>query len=223
MTEPERLSPRALAVLDALVLRCPELSPCLGSLAAAVALVTVCFRCGGRLYLCGNGGSHADSLHIAGELVKSYTAARPLSVARRAALTAATAWLPDGALLAGSLQAGLPAVALGANGAVFTAISNDLGAELCFAQELEALGRPGDVLLALSTSGASVNVVLAAQVARSLEMGVVAFAGAAGASSPLGGLADVVVAAPAVLTNEVQELHSRMFHVLCGAIEAELF
>jgi D-sedoheptulose 7-phosphate isomerase len=233
MTEAERLSPRALAVVEELVIRCPELSACRGSLAAAGALVVTCFRRDGRLYLCGNGGSHADSLHIAGELVKSYMAARPLSAARRAALTGggggaggaddARAGLRDGGMLADLLQAGLPAVALGANGAVVSAISNDLGAELCFAQELEALGRPGDVLFALSTSGASVNVVLAAQVARSLQMDVVALVGGAGASSPLSGLADVVVAAPASSVNEVQEQHSRMYHALCGVIEAELF
>jgi len=221
MTTPESLSRRALDTLDALVRRCPELAACHGSLEATATLVVRCFSAGGRLYLCGNGGSHADCLHIAGELVKSYSAARPLSVSRRQALTVAR--LPDGALLAGSLQAGLPAVALGTNGAVSSAIGNDLGPEFGLAQELEALGCTGDVMLVLSTSGASRNVVLATQVACSLGMGIVAFTGAAGASSPVGRLAHVVVAAPGSSTNEVQEQHSRMYHALCGAIEAELF
>jgi D-sedoheptulose 7-phosphate isomerase len=221
MTEPESLSRRAVEVLDALAVRYPELEVCRASLESAVEAVVRCFRGDGRLYLCGNGGSHADSLHIAAELVKSYAMARPLSPARRSELT--DRGLPDGDWLAGSLQAGLPAVALGANGAVTSAIANDLGPELCFAQELEALGRSGDVLLALSTSASSVNVVLAAQVACSLGMTVVAYTGAGGASGPLGRVAHIVVAAPASVTNEVQELHSRLYHSLCGAVEAELF
>ncbi|HXY45880.1 MAG TPA: SIS domain-containing protein [Acidimicrobiales bacterium] len=217
----ESLQKRSTEVFDALARRCPELEGCIGSLAVAADLVCRCFRAGGRLYLCGNGGSHADCLHIAAELVKSYGGPRPLQVGRREALLAAG--MADSERLASSLQAGLPAIVLGANGAVAFAIANDLDAELVFAQELEAFGRAGDVLLALSTSGESRNVVLAAEVACSLSIDVVAFAGAGAAASTLGTLARVVVAAPASATNEVQELHSRLYHGLCGAVEADLF
>jgi len=221
MAAPVSLPKRSTDVLEAVVRRHPDLEGCVQALAAAVELVTACLRAGGRLYLCGNGGSHADCLHIAAELVKSYAGPRPLLPARSRTLL--TAGLPDSEWLATSLQAGLPAMVLGANGAVAFAIANDLGAELVFAQELEAFGRPGDVLLALSTSGESRNVVLAAEVARSLSIDVVAFSGDAVAASALGALAAVVVAAPASATNEVQELHSSLYHGLCGAIEADLF
>jgi len=221
MTAPERPSDEPIDILRALASRCPELAGCMPGLTAAVTVVSGCFKAGGRLYLCGNGGSHADCLHIAGELVKSLAGPRPLPPARRQALL--TAGLPDSEQLAAGLQAGLAAMVLGANGAVASAIANDLGAELVLAQELEAFGRPGDVLLAVSTSGESRNVVLAAQVARSLAIDVVAFTGLAGASSALGALAQVVVAAPVSATTEVQEVHSRLYHALCGAVEAELF
>jgi D-sedoheptulose 7-phosphate isomerase len=223
MGRPDALAPRAEGFLGGLGERRPELTDCLPSLGRAARVVAGCFRRGGRVYLCGNGGSHADCEHIAGELVKAFVGRRQLSAARRKALEAAG---PDGGFLAGSLQAGLPAMVLGANGAVATAIANDLAAEVGFAQELEAFGRAGDVLVAVSTSGRSRNVVLAAQVARSLEMSVICLTGPSGLGAPLGSLADVVVAVPASAAAslaEVQELHTPLYHALCGAIEAELF
>lgn len=215
------LSTVAVHPADDLLARCPELSSCRGPLVAAAELVCRSFSSGGRLYLCGNGGSHGDALHIAGELVKSYVLRRPLGEERRRRLSRQT----HGKALVGGLEGGLPAMALGANGAVSSAIANDLAdPDLVFAQELEAHGRPGDVLLAISTSGRSRNVVLAAEVARSLDMAVVALTGEAGdAPGYLGDLSDVSIAAPAKRTNEVQEHHSRLYHALCEMIELSLF
>lgn len=158
----ERLGHRALDVFQTLLDREPSLSTVRLSLIEAAEYLIESWEGGGTLYLCGNGGSHADACHIAGELVKSYVLARPLADGRRAAL----AKLPGGEALARELQAGVRAIALGANGSLTSAIENDLPAPgLNLAQELSSLGREGDVLLAISTSGQSLNVVNAALVA----------------------------------------------------------
>jgi len=214
----EELGPGALAVLDALFDRELALEPVRASLIAAAACLVGGWRGGGSLFLCGNGGSHADACHIAGELVKSYVLARPLPAARQAAL----AGLPGGGSLARDLQAGVPAVVLGANAAATSAIENDLPRPgLGLAQELNALGRSGDVLLAISTSGRSRNVVDAAVVARSLGMAVVALTGTG--PSELADVADVVIAAPGGSTDRIQESHRLLYHALCEALEVELF
>lgn len=193
------------------------------SLIAAAELLVECWRGGGSLFLCGNGGSHADALHIAGELVKSFERPRPLPAELVAALESSSAG-PRAAELLGALQAGLPAFTLGANGSVSSAIANDIATpHIGLAQELSALGRPGDVLWALSTSGASRSVLLAATAARALGITVIAFTGAPDPRNELAPLADVAVCAPATATAEVQGWHVRMYHCLCGMVEAELF
>jgi D-sedoheptulose 7-phosphate isomerase len=190
------------------------------SLPAAAAMLVECWRSGGSLYLCGNGGSHADALHIAGELVKSFERPRPVD----GSFAAAVAGSPHAADLMRGLQVGLPAVTLGANGSVASAIANDIDVPgIGLAQELSALGRPGDVLWALSTSGSSRSTVLAATVARAIGIRVIAFTGPAGPANELATLADVNVAAPGSGTAEVQGWHVRLYHCLCGMVEAELF
>jgi D-sedoheptulose 7-phosphate isomerase len=209
--------------LDALLAGHPALEPAGPAMLAAADLLLTCWRAGGTLYLCGNGGSHADALHIAGELVKSFEGARPLPKDLEAALLAG----PYGEELGGALHAGLRAVTLGANGAVASAIANDIPlAHVGLAQELVALGRPGDVLLALSTSGTSKSTLLAAAVARALAMKTIALVGnGAGVDgrTPLADLADLAVVAPAETTAEVQGWHVRMYHCLCGMVEDGLF
>jgi D-sedoheptulose 7-phosphate isomerase len=191
-------------------------------LAVAAETVVGCFRSGGSLFLCGNGGSHADALHIAGELVKSFVGPRPLPAELSSALSGSES--PYAEELKGGLQAGLPAFTLGANGSVSSAIANDIATpHIGLAQELSALGRPGDVLLALSTSGRSRSVLLAATAARAIGMKVIAFTGAPAPANELAVLADVALAAPATATAEVQGWHVRMYHCLCGLIESELF
>ena len=216
------LGPAALAELDALLAAFPELVDCAPARSAAALALVRCWRGGGTLFLCGHGGSHADALHIAGELVKSFERPRPLQPALAAALRRE----PFGEELAGVLQAGLPAVVLGANASVASAISNDLGVpQAALAQELLALGRAGDALLAISTSGRSRNVLMAVSVARALRITTIALTGTgeAGRQPELAAAADVVVAAPASGTAAVQGWHVRLYHCLCGMVEAELF
>jgi D-sedoheptulose 7-phosphate isomerase len=220
------LGDAARAELAALVAAHPDLGTCATAMLESAAVLVRCWRAGGTLYLCGNGGSHADALHIAGELVKSFERPRPLSPAFHDAL----AGLPHGDELAAALHAGLATVTLGANGAVATAIANDIAlAGAGFAQELVALGRPGDVLLAISTSGTARNTVLATVVGRALGMATIGLVGmgrepaAAGGRRRLGDVADVAIVAPATRTADVQAWHVRIYHCLCGMVEAELF
>jgi len=177
-----------------------------------------CFAAGGTLFLCGNGGSMADVLHISGELLKSYARRRPLPERLRDKLTAQ----PDGELLTRNLEPGLRAVVLGANTILSSAVANDMpDRDVGYAQELLALARPGDVLLGISTSGNARNVVYAAQVARALSLTVIAFTGESGGR--LAELADIALRVPATRTDRVQELHIQCYHALCEMLENDFF
>ncbi|MGI6376499.1 MAG: D-sedoheptulose-7-phosphate isomerase [Anaerolineae bacterium] len=196
--------------------------PTIGGLASdverAYRAIAAALEAGGTLYLCGNGGSLSDALHISGELLKSFALPRPLSPALRERLAAT----PEGAELAAHLQAGLRAHVLGVNPALGSAVANDVPlAGIGPAQELVALARPGDVLLAISTSGRSRNLIYAATLARALGMGVISLTGAA--DSPLSALADIALRAPASETYLVQELHLLLYHRLCLLLEAHFF
>jgi len=198
-----------------LLARSPSLAVSAADLDAAVDCIRRCFDADGTLLVCGNGGSAADAQHIVGELVKGFLLPRQLPRQLQDAL--AETWAADGRLLAGNLQCGLRALALTGPATLLTAIGNDQGAELIFAQQVMALGRSGDVLLAISTSGNAQNVVLAAKTARTLGLSVVALTGAAGGQ--LRAVADICISAPASVTHEVQEWHVPVYHCLCAMLE----
>lgn len=199
--------------------RIPALTPLAGDLAAAAAVCRRALEGGGTLFLCGNGGSRADAGHIAGELVKPFRRSRPLPSGDAQRLR--EHFGADGDRAGRGLQQGLRAVVLGSEDALTTAICNDMDQELIFAQPLYVLGRPGDVLLALSTSGNARNVLQACRVARLKAMEVVAFTGAGGGT--LAGLATVCLRAPASETALVQELHVPLYHALCAVLEDAFF
>lgn len=160
--------------------------------AAAARLVARSLRQGGKLLLCGNGGSAADAQHWAGELVGRFLRDRP----------------------------GLAAIALTADGAILTALSNDYGHARVFARQVEALGRPGDVLFALSTSGRSANILAALEAARAGGLATVGFTGAeGGAMTPL---CDLLLRVPSRTTPRIQEGHEALGHIICGLIEDAL-
>ncbi len=176
------------------------------------------FNAGGTLFLCGNGGSMSDALHISGELLKSYAQRRTLPENLRQQLAAQ----PDGEILIRNLEPGLRAVVLGANTALSSAVANDMpDRDMNLAQELLALARPGDVLLAISTSGNAANAAYAAQTARALGLTVIALTGQNGGR--LASLADIAIYAPARRTDRVQELHIQLYHALCEMLEVEFF
>ena len=202
----------------------PALIVCQDTIETARDLLIDTYREGGKLLLCGNGGSAADCDHIAGELLKGFLSHRPLSEEDCLALAES---LPDGEadpdlyLLAGQLQGGLPAVSLPAQTAALTAVCNDTDPALIFAQLTWALGQSGDTLICLSTSGNSRNVVLAAKAAKTKGLRVLALTGEN--DSKLSEMADVTVQVPAHDTYRVQEYHLPVYHYLCAAVEEAFF
>ncbi len=207
------------AILAIFLRRKAELEPCASDIRAAFIVLETSFRSGGRLLVCGNGGSAADADHIVGELMKGFLLRRPILQLEREALLRSSAL--HGPRLADSLQRALPAISLCGAPAFSSAFANDVAADLVYAQAVHALGRKGDVLLALSTSGDSRNVVYAAVAARASGLGTIALTGRGGGE--LAQACDVAVRAPAHETFLVQELHLPVFHVLCAMLEEEFF
>jgi D-sedoheptulose 7-phosphate isomerase len=199
-------------------LRAGGLEPLRDALEAAFGLLARALSAGGKVLTCGNGGSAADSEHIVGELMKGFRSRRALPPADRQRLEAACG--PAGRALADRLQRALPAISLVSQVSLGTAVANDLGADLVFAQQVYGYGRPGDVLIAISTSGKAANVLAACRTARAFGLKVLGLSGQDG--GPLSGLCDLCLRAPATETSEVQVWHLRAYHLLCGALEAEL-
>ena len=186
---------------------------------AAAETLCSAFRAGGKLVVCGNGGSAADAEHIVGELMKGFLKKRPLPAPLREKLK--SAFPEDADYLCENLQGALPALSLVNAVALGTAFANDQAADLVFAQQVLGVGRKGDALLAISTSGNSKNVVYAAKTARALGLRVVALTGRSGGK--LKDVADVTVAVPDDETYRIQELHLPVYHALCIAAEEEFF
>lgn len=200
-------------IFDRLTDRYPALSVCRGDIEAAAQLLTDCFRAGGKLLVCGNGGSAADAQHIVGELMKSFVLPRRLPEEVRGRL--------NDDYLAANLQGALPAISLIGESALTTAYANDCAPDLAFAQQVLGLGRPGDALLGITTSGNSKNVLYAAKAARAQGMKTVMLTGAGGGKAAA--LSDVIVCVPETETYKVQEYHLPVYHALCLAIEEEFF
>ena len=201
-----------MEIIDELYARYPQLRGCADEIAAAMEALLACYKDGGKVLTCGNGGSAADAEHIVGELMKKFR--RP-----RAIDAAVAAKLPSE--LSAKIEGALPAVSLVSMSGILTAFANDVVWETSFAQQVYGLGQRGDVLIALSTSGNSANCVNAALVARAKGMKVVALTGADGGK--LAELADAAIRVPEMETYKVQELHLPVYHALCAALEAELF
>lgn len=212
------MSQAELDALQALVRTHPSLQQCEREIATARDALIAAYETGCKLLLCGNGGSAADCDHIAGELLKGFERSRPLPAEVRSALAAQG---PDGQELADKLQQALPAISLAGHPSFTSAWANDVGADLGFAQLVAALGRPGDVLLAISTSGEARNVILAACAARALGMTVVGLSGGDGGA--LAPLCDVCIGVPGRDVADIQELHRPVYHYLCRAVEAHFF
>jgi D-sedoheptulose 7-phosphate isomerase len=201
-----------------LIDRYPVLKSCAVPIHEALELLEGSFVAGGKLLLCGNGGSASDCEHIAGELMKSFLIPRPISGECRKALERDG---ETGRIVAEHLQGGLPCVALTGHPALNMAISNDIRGDMAFAQQTHALGRPGDTLWGISTSGNSANVVHAFHVARAREIHTLALTGESGGK--LKGLASVAIQVPASTVVEIQELHLPVYHTLCAALEERFF
>ena len=199
-------------ILDELYVRYPQLKCCEGEITKAFDLLLSCYRNGGKVLTCGNGGSAADAEHIVGELLKKFRKHRDID-------SSVAAKLPPE--LVAKLEGALPAVSLVSMSGILTAFANDVAWETAFAQQVYGLGKPGDVLIALSTSGNSANCVNAALVAKAKGMKVVALTGAGGGK--LGELADAAIKVLETETYKIQELHLPVYHALCAAVENNQF
>jgi D-sedoheptulose 7-phosphate isomerase len=153
-----------------------------------------CFRQGNKLLICGNGGSAADAQHVAGEFINRFRYD----------------------------HAPLPAIALTTDTSVLTSIGNDAAFENIFSRQVEALAKPGDILVGISTSGGSPNILKALDVAREQGMTTIAFTGEKGLES-LGPKCDLCLVVPSTETPRIQESHIFIWHVICGVVEQALF
>lgn len=199
--------------------RYPALEVCQQEIAVAYELLRGCFATGGKLLVCGNGGSAADSLHIVGELMKGFTLSRKLSADWEEKFKHVCPEMAS--YLMENLQDTLPAISLVSETALSTAYANDQAPDLSFAQQVIGHGRAGDVLICISTSGNSTNVLYAAVVAHAMELKVIGLAGQSGGR--LKGMSDVCICAPSKITYQIQEYHLPIYHALCLALEREFF
>jgi D-sedoheptulose 7-phosphate isomerase len=205
--------------LPLLLERYPILRPCEKELSAALDLLVEAYRAENKLLICGNGGSAADSEHMVAELMKGFLKRRPISATHAAQLEAADK--TGGKVIAGRLQGALAAISLASPVSLTSAIANDIDFEMIFAQQVYGLGRPGDVLLGISTSGRSKNVSNAVIVAKALGLKSIVLTGRSGGS--LAPLADVSIKVPADDIAEIQELHLPVYHWLSTELEETFF
>ena len=213
------IHPRVLSHMLRLFERCPALESCREQIVEAYRMLRDCYRRGGKVLLAGNGGSCADCEHIVGELMKGFRLKRPLDEERQRRIRALTGdLLPEAAE---RLQQALPAIALTGHAALTTAVQNDLDPLLAAAQQVVGYGRPGDVLIGVSTSGSARNVALAVSVAKALGLHTLGLTGQEGGR--LRTLCDCTVCVPAAATADVQELHLPVYHALCAMLEEEFF
>ena len=206
-------------ILNDLLTRYPALECCEKSIEQATQSLIDSFKNGGKLLVCGNGGSASDAQHIVGELMKAFALPRKPDAEIRTKLEK---MYPDSAkYLMDNLQEALPAISLTGETALITACANDTAPDLVFAQQVYGYGRKNDVLLAVSTSGNSRNVLYAVQVAHIVGMKVISLTGQKGGR--LRDLSDVFIAAPGDETFKIQEYHRPIYHAICLAVENEFF
>lgn len=213
-----RLYPVEQEILDGMLARRPDLKDAVDGLLSLHDALVRSYDGGGKLLICGNGGSHADAVHIAGELCKSFERKRPVSTELAHRLKG----LPHGEELAQHLEVGLPAIPLGCSGSLKTAVENDSPLrDIAYAQEAFALLRPTDVLIGISTSGNATNCLMALAVAKAVGATAVSLTGPKGGK--MAGLADIAIKAPGDSTKVVQEAHLVLYHTACAMIEAHYF
>lgn len=207
-----------MSVMEQLMLDYPTLKPVKGNIEAAYALLLNAFQRGGKLLLCGNGGSCCDCQHIAGELMKGFLSQRPLPEKEQQALAALG---EEGVYLSRKLQRALPTLVLSDLQGVSSAFANDVDPTACYAQLAYAYAAPGDVLLGISTSGNAQNVYLAAVAAKARGAKVIGLTGQGGGR--LAALCDVLVNVPETETYRVQEKHLPVYHALSMMLEQAIF
>ncbi|NLY44553.1 MAG: SIS domain-containing protein [Tissierella sp.] len=174
---------------------------------------------GGKILVCGNGGSAADSEHIVGELLKEFYIKRPIDMSSKDRLM--ELFQEEDKDMIDHLQGGIPAISLVSQTGFLSAYGNDASYDMVYAQQVYVYGEEEDIFIGLSTSGNSKNVVYAAKVAKAKGLFVISFTGEAGGK--LKNISDVLLNAPSTETYKVQEYHLPLYHLICRAIEYEIF
>ncbi len=178
-----------------------------------------CYRRGGKVLICGNGGSSSDADHIVAELMKGFLSKRSLSDDLKHKLVNTGG--ERGRHLSEVLQQGLPAISLTAHSSLNSAVANDSDPDIVFAQQVVSYGNPGDILLGISTSGNAKNVVNAAIAAKSVGMTVIGLTGKGGGH--LKNFCDIMINVPEEETHLIQELHLPVYHTICMIVEETFF
>ena len=204
---------------DELMMRYPQLKACEDDILKAKDMMLHTYYGGGKILVCGNGGSCADSDHIVGELMKGFRLKRKMNEKTAEKFRETLGEWAD--FFIERLQRAVPAISLPAQSAVLTAYANDVDAELMYAQLVFGYASEADMLIAISTSGNSKNAAAAAKVAKALGTRTLALTGAN--ESVLSGLCDCTVKVPETETFKVQELHLPVYHYLCAEVEKTLF
>lgn len=206
-------------ILAELLNRYTELHSLKNQIGEAAGIIIETYKNGGKVLVCGNGGSCSDADHIVGELMKSFEGRRPLAKELQDELVNLS---PEtGKMLAEKLQQGLPAISLTVHQSLITAIANDISGEVIYAQQVVGWGNRGDVLIGLSTSGNSQNVIDAMIVARAKGLKTIGMTGEGGGK--MREWSDVLINVPQRRTAYVQELHLPVYHALCMMVETEFF
>lgn len=208
-----------IEAIDYVIQRYPVLEACRQGLTEAVSSLCEAYHKGGKVLVCGNGGSAADSEHIVGELMKGFVKKRPIGDELYAKMQAVCPEEAD--YLRKNLQGALPAVSLMGAVALNSAFANDQAPDLAMAQQVLGLGKPEDVLIGISTSGNSANVIYAVQMAKTLGVKTIGLIG--NRTCRMQEICDIVIAVPESVTYKIQELHLPVYHMLCIAVENEFF
>lgn len=195
--------------MEEIIKRYPKLKCCKDDIEKAYMLMVQTYREGGKILVCGNGGSAADCEHIVGELMKGFVIKRPVTDKR----------IPE--RISKNIQGALPAISLPSQSALLSAFINDVNPEFMYAQLVYGYAKEVDLVIGISTSGNSKNVVNAIETARALELKTLSLTG--DKESRLYKLSDVTVRVPETETYKVQELHLPVYHYLCKRLEKEFF
>ncbi|MBT3382249.1 MAG: SIS domain-containing protein [Prolixibacteraceae bacterium] len=205
--------------IQQLVKRYSQLAELKNEIERAGKAIIDSYENGGKVLVCGNGGSASDSDHIVGELMKSFEVKRPVNQILKTNLKNVAS--DRGWYLSEKLQQGLPAISLTAHSALISAVANDIDGDLVFAQQVTGYGNKGDILIGMSTSGNSQNVIDALIVAKAKNLVTIGFTGKTGGK--MKEFCDILINVPESRTAFVQELHLPIYHILCLEVENHFF
>jgi D-sedoheptulose 7-phosphate isomerase len=211
--------PRVESIYEELFSNYPTLKNCKEDILLSFQLIRDCYNQKGKLLVCGNGGSAADSEHIVGELLKGFLQQRRIN--ERFLNKLVNLFPNDGLELGKKIQEALPAISLTGQSAFSTAFSNDVSPVTVFAQQVYAFGLEQDILFAISTTGNSQNVLNAVKISRAIGMKSIGLTGQEGGAMKK--LCDVAICVPGTQTFRIQELHLPVYHAICAMLEAEFF